>query len=119
MEQPGGAQIRPQGRHDRVLQELRVSLELFNAPRPGEDRRDGWMSEWKLQRRGHERHLMTVAYCPYLFDPADDLGRRRPIVPSIAAGENAGIERCPDYDRYPGSQALGEQVIEGRLLEEV
>ena len=118
MEQLGVAQIRPQGRRDRVPQELRISLELIDIARSGEDRRDGWMSEWKLQRRGDERHPMTVADGLYHFDPADDLGRRRPIVPSLAAGENAGIERRPDYDRYPGSQALGKQVIERRLLEE-
>ena len=108
MEQLGIAQIRPQGRRDRVLQELRVSLELIDIARPGEDRRDGWMSEWKLQRRGDERHLMAVADGLYHFHSADDLGRRRPIVPCIAAGKNAGIEWRPDYDRYPGSQAFGE-----------
>src|SRR5947209_6336104 len=110
MEQFGVAQIRPQGRRDRVPQELRVSLELIDIARPGEDRCDRWVSEWELQRRSDDRHLMTVTDCPYHFDPADDLGRRRPIVPSFAAGENAGIERCPDYDGYPGPQALTEQV---------
>jgi hypothetical protein len=75
------------------------------------------MSQWKLQRRSDERHLMAIADRFYHFDPAGDLGRRRPIAPSVAARENTGIEQCPDYDRYPGSQALGEQIIEGRLLE--
>src|SRR5207245_1974258 len=118
MEQLGVAQIGPQGRRDRVSHELCISLELIDIARPGEDRHHGWMSEWKLQRSGDERHMVTAVECPYLFDPAYDLWRGRPIVPTLAAGQNAGIERCPDYDRYPGSQALGEQVIEGRLLEE-
>ncbi len=76
------------------------------------------MSEWKLQCRSDERHLMTFADGLYHFDPTNDLERRRPIIPSITTGENAGIERCPDYDRDPGPQALREQAIEGRLLEE-
>ena len=70
MEQLGLAQIGPQGRGDRVPQELGVSLELIDIARPGEDRRDGWMSQWKLQRRGDERHLMAIADCFYHFDPA-------------------------------------------------
>ena len=113
MEQFGVAQIGPQGRRDRMPQELGVSLELIDVARPGEDRRDGWMSDWELQRRGDEGHLMAVADCVYHFDSADDLGRRRPIIPCVPAGENAGIERCPDHDRYPGPQASREQVIEG------
>src|SRR5438105_3496921 len=117
MEQFGVAQIGPQGRRDRIPQELRVTLELIDIARPREDRCDRWVSEWKLQRRSDDRHLMTVANCLYRFDPADDPGRRRPIVPSVAAGENAGIERCPDHDRYSGPQAPREQLIEGRLLE--
>src|SRR5580692_938692 len=118
MEQLGLAQVSPQGRRDRVPQEFGINVELIDVARPWKDRRDGWMGEWKLQRRGDERHPMAIADCFYHFYPAGDLGRRRPIVPSVAACENTGIERCPDYDRYPGSQALGEQIIEGHLLEE-
>ena len=48
----------------------------------------------------------------------DDLGRRRVVVPGVAPGEDAGIERSADDDRGPGGDASRQQIVERRLLQQ-
>src|SRR5215469_1936083 len=76
------------------------------------------MGEWKLQRSRRQRYLVTIANRLDPVYPSDDLGWRRPIVPGVAPGENAGIQRTADHNRDPGRLAARQQIVERRLLEE-
>ena len=61
---------------------------------------------------------MRVADRGDRLDLRDDLGRRRVVVPGVAPGENAGIERPADHDRGPGGEAFRQQIVERRLFQQ-
>src|SRR5262252_467401 len=118
MEEPGIPQIAPQRRGYRKAQQVQVTREFVGAARTRNDRRNRGMGEWKLQRSRRQRYLVTIANRLDPVYPSDDLGWRRPIVPGVAPGENAGIQRTADHNRDPGRLAPRQQIVERRLLEE-
>ena len=99
MEQPGLAQFRPQRRRDRMPQQAEIGAEFVGVARPRYDGGDGRMGERELQRGSRQRHGVRIAHRRDRLDPLDDGGRGRGVIPRIAAGEDAGIERPADDDR--------------------
>ena len=61
---------------------------------------------------------MAVAHRFDGVDAADNRGWGGPVVPSIAPGENAGIERAADHDRCAGFNTFGQQILERLLFEQ-
>src|SRR5271154_2902974 len=61
---------------------------------------------------------MAVADCFDGVDPRDDLGRRGPVVPGVAPGEDAGVQRAANHDRCAGLEAFRQQVLDRPLLEQ-
>src|SRR6516162_7557740 len=91
VEELGIPQIAPQRRGYREAQQVQVARKFVGAARTRDDRRNRGMGKWKLQRGGCQRDLVTIANRLDPVHSSDDLGWRRPIVPGVAAGENAGI----------------------------
>ena len=52
------------------------------------------------------------------IDPGDNLGRGGLIVPSVSAGEDAGVQRATDDDRCAGLDALWQQILKRRLFQQ-
>jgi len=52
------------------------------------------------------------------IDPGDNLGRGGLIVPSVSAGEDAGVQRAADDDRCAGLDALWQQILKRRLFQQ-
>src|ERR1041384_6183192 len=48
----------------------------------------------------------------------DNLGRRGVVIPGVAAGEDAGVERPADDDRGAARDALRQQIVEWALFEQ-
>ena len=118
MKQPGLAQIRPQRRRDRMPQQVEIGAEFVGVARPRYDRGDGRMGERELQRGSRQRHGVRIAHRRDRLDPLDDGGRGRVVVPRVAPGEDAGIERPADDDRGAGGDAFRQEIVERRLFEQ-
>src|SRR6516164_3596542 len=114
----GVAQVCPQRRWNRIAQKLRVFLYLLNVAWAWEDRRDSRVSKWELQRRGDQRHGMTIACRPDRVDPISDLGWSGSVIPTVAACQNAGIVHRAHDDRNARPLAFWQQIIERVLFEE-
>jgi len=116
MEEPGLAQILPQRGRYRVLQEVEIAGELARIARSRDDRRDRRVGERELQGRRRKRHAVALANRADRVRPGEDLRRRGPVVPGVAAGENAGIERPADDDRGARLLASRQEIVERGLF---